>query len=165
MANDSLSVYLNDHLAGARFALDLIEHCRSKLATGEVAESLRQLQSEIKEDQVTLKEIMSTLGAEESLVKKTGAWLAEKFGHLSVSVGRSEVSFARLQELEALLAGVVGKRALWEVLETISSGDPGLAAVDWRELKRRATEQYQRIDALRIDAACEAFRSDTRHLE
>ena len=64
---------------------------------------------------------------------------------------------ARLEKLEALALGIDGKGALWRSLQAVAEEIPALREVDLSSLNRRAEEQRQRVEKLRIEAAREAF--------
>ncbi len=80
MGVDTLSKYLNDHLAGSVAALELLDHLR-EVSKGTVRERLfATLRSEIEADQKVLQELLRGLGRKESRVRKAAAWLTEKVG-------------------------------------------------------------------------------------
>jgi hypothetical protein len=53
--------------------------------------------------------------------------------------------------------GIEGKRALWHALEAVASEAPTLRKVNFDQLHERAETQRKRVEALRIEAAREAF--------
>ena len=53
--------------------------------------------------------------------------------------------------------GIEGKRMLWLALNVVAERAPALQAMELTRLEQRATEQRQRVEALRLDAAREAF--------
>ena len=163
--NDSLlAAYLNDHLAGSVFATDLGEHCKSKHADAALAASLGEPLREIEQDRAVLEEIIGCIGSKPSTVKQASAWISEKIGRLGLRATQEhKVAFVRMQELEALLIGVRGKLALWDVLEPLSAADARLAGFRWEELKRRAEDQMARLNRWRIEAARLAFEDDSQH--
>ncbi len=62
---------------------------------------------------------------------------------------------SRLDELELLQIGVVGKRRLWRALEHTHADD--LPGFDFGALAERATEQLRRLEALHLKAAALAL--------
>lgn len=108
------------------------------------------LDSEITEDQEALRSLIAHLGTEESLVKKAGAWLSEKFTRLKLA--NLESPLHRFEFLEVLLLGVRGKQALWEAL--LHGADPAMLPPDLAlaALVDRAREQQDRIEARRLEA-------------
>lgn len=108
------------------------------------------LDREIAEDQQALRGLIAHLGTEESLVKKAGAWLTEKFTRLKLD--NLESPLDRFEFLEVLLLGVRGKQALWEAL--LHGADPAMLPPDLAlaALIDRAREQLDRIEARRLEA-------------
>jgi hypothetical protein len=151
-----LASYLNDHLAGSISALELIGH-RAEVHKGEpLGGFFLEIEREIKVDQDTLREIMRTLGVEESKVRKAAAWAAEKFGRAQLIIAGDEPgSLGLVLTLEGLIMGVTGKKLLWRALSATKL--PQLNSYDFEELERRAEQQVQKIDAERIQAGRQAF--------
>ena len=85
-----LDSYLNDHLAGSISALELIAHW----VEVHKAEPLRlffvEIEREIKADQDKLRDVMRTLGIEESKLRKASAWAAEKVGRARMRIAGDE---------------------------------------------------------------------------
>ena len=146
MDQEALAVYLRDHLAGSEAARDMLQ----RAARGTDGEFYSGLDREIGEDQQVLQDLIAHLGAGESLLKKAGAWLSEKFTRLKL--GDLENSLDRFEFLEVLLLGVRGKQALWEALQ--AGVDPAAlpAAMDLASLIRRARSQQERIETRRLAA-------------
>ena len=80
MSKEHLSTYLNDHLAGSVSALELIAHWADVHKDEPLGSFFAEIESEIKADQNTLRDVMRALGIAESKVRKAGAWAAEKVG-------------------------------------------------------------------------------------
>jgi|SRR5690606_17545622 hypothetical protein len=158
MKENVLLVYLNDHRAGAVAALETIERLR-EIGPPTVPEHfLRQLDREIREDTEVLSDLIGRFGGEESKLKKTVAWLAEKVERLKLSRDDpSDEAFALFQHLEILLLGIRGKRALWEVLEVVCRGDARFDEFDWHRLKQKADKQMDQVEIYRLDTARMAF--------
>ena len=77
-----LDSYLNDHLAGSVSALELLEHW-ARIQEGEqVADFFRDIKAEVRQDQEKLREVMHSLGIEESDVRQARASAAEKVGRV-----------------------------------------------------------------------------------
>ena len=159
LAGDPLSIYLNDHLAGATVGLELARRTAASneenVAYGPV---LEELEHEIAQDRTALVDVMARLGVGRDRVKVAAAWAAEKAGRLKPN-GRvlSYSPLSRLEELEVMQLGVNGKLGLWRALAETRAGDPRLQGVDLRELEARAQSQWQRLERLRLRAAGEAL--------
>jgi hypothetical protein len=151
-----LDSYLNDHLAGAVGALELIAHW-AKLYQGKpLGTFFTDLQAEIKADQDTLRDLMRCLGVEESKVRQVGAWAAEKLGLARfVIAGDQPGGLGLVLVLEGLIMGITGKQLLWRGLG--AANFPKTEGFDFKELQRRAEEQIERTEAERIRAARRAF--------
>ncbi len=154
----ALHIYLQDHLAGATFGLELIQRCQRNNEGSELAEPLARLIAEVAEDRRTLQEIMRDVGAEASRTKVAAGWALEKVRRLKPNGKLFEYTpLARLVELESLTIGISGKRAMWRALENIASQDQRLARHDFPALAERAEDQLARVEVLRLDAARIAF--------
>ena len=158
MADERLTEYLNDHLAGSVGAIALIEHQIQKRPEDPVTVSLKRLLPDIEEDQACLEALVTGLGAQRSRVKSVGAWLSEKVSRLKLDAGPNAAdSLGTLEALEALVLGIHGKRALWRLMETVYSEDARFGDIDFGALARRAEEQHDRVEGLRLEVAALTF--------
>ncbi|HEY0390599.1 MAG TPA: hypothetical protein VGC63_02690 [Solirubrobacterales bacterium] len=155
-----LAIYLNDHLAGATAGVELARRARSSNRGTSFGEKLASLSAEIEADRETLERIMEQLGVKRSPAKTAAAWAAEKLGRLKLNgrlTGYSPLS--RLLELEMLQIGITGKLELWQALEQTQSAE--LSRFDLAGLIERAESQRATAEALRLDAAREAFAGES----
>lgn len=160
MANERITTYLQDHLAGASAGLELARRAASNNSDHEFGPRLEGLAEEIEKDREALELVMAEMDIHPDPIKNAGGWLAEKFGRLKLNGSLTSYSpLSRLIELEGLMLGVTGKRALWESL-TEYPGDDAIAAVDLAELRDRAERQREELASMRRDAAAEALRED-----
>jgi hypothetical protein len=151
-----LDSYLNDHLAGSVSALELLEHWAHLHESRPLGLFFSDMETEIRTDQNTLRDVMHSFGIEESNVRKAGAWVAEKAGRARLMIaGEEQGTLGLVLTLEGLLMGVTGKRLMWRALEAAKL--PQLKSYDFKELRRRAEEQIERIEAERIRAVERAF--------
>jgi hypothetical protein len=158
MPHDHLSAYLNDHLAGAVAAIELLEHLEHAHGGTVTARSLSQLRTEIEADRDTLESFMKRLQVRESRPRKATAWLAERLAWLKLQLDDSGHGALRLFEsLEAVSLGIEGKLGLWRALAAIAPWMPDVSGLDYETLIRRATEQRGRVEALRLGAALPAL--------
>jgi hypothetical protein len=164
MADDEkrkkLEVYLQDHYAGGVAALELLEHL-IKTHTGKPSERFfAKLHADVTSDHKQLRNIMTVLGFQESSVRDTGAWMAEKLAWAKFGFSTGETVGLRLVEsLEILLLGITGKQLLWRAMSAASQNSPVLQRTDFSYLERRATEQLERVEARRLAAARATFRA------
>lgn len=154
----ALEVYLNDHLAGAAAALELIDTLRTNDEGTPLDAHLARLAAEVEEDRSTLQRVMATLDVPASVAKQAGGRVVERLSRLRLHdrvTGSSDVS--RLMELDALSLGIEGKLALWRALETVAGDHSELAAFDLAALAERAVAQRGGLEPHRLEAAARAF--------
>ena len=156
MSKEHLSTYLNDHLAGSNFAVEILEHLTSEAPS--LSGSLTTLKTEIEEDREQLKTLMANQHIEESRVRKAGGWIAERLAELKLEVDDEATGrLRRLERLEALAIGIDGKIALWRALAVTASANAELAGIDYERLTQRGRDQRARVETLRVEAAREAL--------
>ena len=156
-----LDSYLNDHLAGSISALEVIAHWAEAQKGEPLGSFFVETEREIKADQKTLRDVMRTLGIEESKVRQAGAWVAEKVGRARLVIAGDEAgSLGLVLTLEGLIMGVTGKKLMWRALAAVKL--PELNGYNFEELQRRAEQQVERIEAKRISAVCQVFAEANR---
>ena len=153
---EHLHTYLNDHFAGSVAAIELLDGVIEQHSEDRFTKIFRDLRDEIQDDQETLRNLIRKLGAKESAMRKAGAWLAEKFSR--VKIGDADDSVELLQALEALALGITGKQLLWRSLGAIAPNFAALQGMDFGGLEKRAQDQFERVETLRLEMAPEAFR-------
>jgi len=129
----------------------LIEHHKGN----PLEKFFRDLRTEISTDQETLRTLIRKLGAEESSVRKAGAWIAQKIGQMKIGPADADDRFGLVQALEALALGISGKKLLWRLLHAIAPHVPELQGTDFRRLEVRAEEQFTGVEAERLRTAHE----------
>ena len=152
-----LSIYLNDHLAGATGGVELAKRTCGSNEGSEYGPVLDRIAQEIQEDRDTLLDVMERLDISKDQLKVGAGWIAEKLGRFKLNdqlTGYSPLS--RLVELEALMLGVTGKTGLWITLRELPP-DPRLADIDFSALEQRAVAQRDALEELRRKAALEAL--------
>lgn len=158
MANEALATYLNDHLAGSVIALELLDHLERERAGTPEVDVLAGLRAEIGEDRAALERLLERLGIPQSKPRQVTAWLTEKIGEVKLRLDDpGHGALHRLEALETVSLGVEGKRALAHALAAAAGDVPELAGFDADGMARRAEEQREVIEALRLRAAREAF--------
>ncbi len=154
MADTSLNVYLNDHLAGARFGSDLARRLARRMG----GTTMNALADEIDEDRQTLQQLMDRIGVKRNPVKEATIWVAEKVGHVKLSgLTAGDREFGLFMALETLSLGVEGKASLWVALADVADRYPALAGVDLVALRERAASQRRVLEAERAAGARRAF--------
>jgi hypothetical protein len=155
--NRYLSIYLNDHLAGAAGGVELARRLRSSNSGDpERAEALARICAEIEADREILVRLTERLGIRRHPVKSKLAVLAERLGRLKPNGHlRGQSPLSPVLEMEILASGIGGKLQLWNVLEQ-AFGD-SLDGFDFHALAERADRQGQEVEDLHMAAAKRAF--------
>lgn len=155
MDNRNLSTYLNDHLAGATAALELLDVLAGVDGLRQVAEDLR---SAISEDREQLEAFMRHLSVSVSAIRRVGGWVGEKAAELKLTVDdRGDGALKRLEIFEALGLGVEGKRAMWRALDAAATTESSLSVLNYQHLEERAAQQKAIIERHRIAAVTAAL--------
>ena len=159
MTNEHLATYLNDHLAGSVAALEVLEKLQAAYEGTELEQFCAELRNDIEADRQELKRLMERLEIPQSGARKAGAWITGKLAELKMRLDDSAHGALRhLESLEAVELGINGKLALWRVLIAAAEVAPALrGALDYQRLVKRATEQIERVEAHRLNAAKAAF--------
>ena len=161
MAYEQLATYLNDHLAGSVVALELLDHLEKAHSEDPLRDFFRELRRDISADRAELEALMKTLNIDQSRTRKASAWLTEKITELKLRFDDPKAGTLLLFEsLEALSLGIEGKRGLWIALAASSETMPSLRIADYDRLQRRAQEQRDRVEALRVQTALTALPAD-----
>ncbi|HEU4598471.1 MAG TPA: hypothetical protein VFS26_01870 [Solirubrobacterales bacterium] len=150
---DLIDIYLNDHLAGATAGVALARRLRaSNEGDPEFGPVLADVCAEVEADRRTLQAVMDRLGVGERRIKLVAAALGERLGRLKLNGRlRGYSPLSRLDELELLQVGVLGKRRLWLALEHTHADD--LGEFELAELAERAAGQLRRLETLHLKAA------------
>jgi hypothetical protein len=159
MAKEHLATYLNDHLSGSVAAIELLENLQAAYAGTELGQFCAELHNDIEADRQELKSLLDRLEIKQSGARKAGGWITEKLAELKMRLDDSAHGPLRLLEsLEAVELGINGKLALWRALMAAAEVTPALrGALDYQRLAKRATEQIERVEAHRLNAAKAAF--------
>ena len=157
MTDETLSTYLNDHLAGSVGAIEMVERAITENAGNLLGRRLEEILKEIRKDQAVVQDLIERVGSKENPLKKAGAWLTEKVGRVKLGGTDDPGELARLEVLETLAMGIQGKRALWRALRVVVNKHPVLHDLDLDLLERRAVEQHDRVEEWRLEAAREVL--------
>src|SRR5919201_1043477 len=84
MADEHLATYLNDHLAGAAAAVELLEHLEAAHASTAVGRVLSELRADVTADRQELKALMDRLDVKASRPRRAAAWLGERVTELKL---------------------------------------------------------------------------------
>jgi hypothetical protein len=153
MDRERLGIYLNDHLAGAAAALQLLERLESAEAEPRFGTDMRGDHPDDAADRRVLESLIARIGAEPSAAKQIAGRIAERFSRLKI--GSDSGPFPRFESLEMLALGILGKKALWRALASLD--EAGLGTIDFAALEARADEQFARVERERLRLAPFAF--------
>ncbi len=155
-----LSTYLNDHLMGASAGVDLFKRVAGGYSDHDTRGELSQLADEVADDRDSLLVLMAQLDVKPQTHRMIAGRLVEKVGRLKMNgtiLKRSPLT--DLIELEGLRIGVEGKLAMWRALQA-GLHDERVAPSEVDALIRRAEDQIERLEALRLTAAQRVFAPD-----
>jgi hypothetical protein len=157
LGRERLHTYLNDHLGGSVAAIELLDDLIEHHSEDRFGKFFTDLRDDIRADQEKLRDLLEKIGGKESALRKAAGWVSEKFGR--AKIGDADDSAELLQAVEGLALGITGKRLLWRSLAAIALNFPALQGTEFSELEKRAHDQFERVEALRIELAREAFRA------
>ncbi|HYE92754.1 MAG TPA: hypothetical protein VEA38_17120, partial [Terriglobales bacterium] len=152
--SDALATYLHDHLAGATFAVNLLEALRDKApAHASFAGGLLQ---EIEADRAVLEDLTERMGGGASALKDATAWVGEKLSRLKL--GRTASGdLGTFESLEMLALGIQGKLSLWKALAVVAASEAALHGIDFGHLAGRAQAQHAQVEQRRLELAPRAL--------
>ena len=150
-----LSTYLQDHIAGANAATEVIALLREHSGEFALTNLLSWLGPEVQQDKRTLEEFAKSVAYGSSSVKDTAAWMGARLVSLKTHAGRSP--FGAFEALEFLSLGIQSKLHLWRALERSAICKEALNKPDFRLLIHRAEGQHRRVEDLRLALAVVAL--------
>jgi hypothetical protein len=156
--SDTLAIYLHDHLAGSRFAIELLQSLRQQYEDQPLGEFARVLEADVTADQETLRKIIGAVGRAHVDLKEAAGWLAEKAAQLKLREDHASGGIGTFETLETLGLGIRGKLALWQVLPIVRNVDPRIPRLDFDKLAASADEQGARVEEQRLQLAATVFR-------
>lgn len=160
MKNDALTTYLQDHLAGALHAIELLKAMRDHFGGEPLGTFAGEVLAEVEADREILATLTERVGGTAGGMKEWGAWLSEKVSRLKLKHGSAD-GLGTFEALEFLLIGIHGKQALWRAMEKVALSDARLQRFDFTELIDRAENQHRKVEERRLTFAQSVFhRSD-----
>jgi hypothetical protein len=159
MAATPLLTYLNDHVAGSRTGLELVDYLIEGTADIESRAFFTTLRADIAADREILdRTIVKLGGGGPSAIREAGGWFADRLTRIKLALDDPKSGGLReLEALELLALGILGKRSLWRALEAVKPQIAALGDVDLTALQARAEDQYARVEARRLNTAPRAL--------
>lgn len=150
-----LGSYLNDHLAGAASAIEMLEH----RLDADPQLPLHDVLDEIRSERGILRSLIDDLGASQSTAKQAAGWVAEKVSRLPREVAKTggNAAFNSMVELEALQLGICGKRALWVMLQALTDEHSRIAELPLTDLLEQADRQVEVVESVRVATGRQTF--------
>jgi hypothetical protein len=158
MRSDALTTYLQDHLAGALHAIELLKAMRDHFSGEPLGTFATEMLKEIEADRDALAKLAEGVGGTAGGMKEWAAWLSEKVSRLKLKHGSAD-GLGTFEALEFLIIGIHGKRALWRAMGEVASFDKRLHGFDFDELIARAENQHGRVEERRLACARSVFRN------
>lgn len=151
---ESLIPYLQDHLAGARFAVSLLNDLAAQDFDPQTATIAAKLLPEIEQDRAVLENFLFSIGGDVSGIKDAFAWLAQKASRWKLS---PDSQVGMFEAIEVLCLGVLGKLALWNALRALDAQTPAQTSLDLDSLCDRATRQHATLESRRLQLVPQAL--------
>jgi len=152
MTNNALPTYLQDHLAGALHAIELLKAMRNHFPEQPLGIFASQMLAQVEEDRDVLAKLTEDVGGTAGGLKEWGAWLTEKVSRLKLKHGSADGQ-GTFEALEFLLIGIHGKQALWRAMAAIAPFDYRLHGIDFTALINRAEDQHRKVEEQRFACA------------
>jgi hypothetical protein len=154
MPSSLLSIYLQDHRAGAVGGVRLAERIRDHAREASARTVAGELATEIEQDARSLDQIMATCAVRRSQPKELASAAGELAARLKPN-GRlwQRSPLSTLLEWEMLAAGIEAKRHLWLALSAMADDEPRLDRELLGRLEERARAQLATVDRQHAVAA------------
>ena len=145
----NLATYVHDHLAGAQFAIELLQDLSEKASDPRVTALAAALLPEIESDRSVLQRFAEALGEEPSGAKESAAWITQKLSRVKLAAADDLGAF---EAIETLSLGILGKLALWNSLKVLKACD-AVKVLRLPDLMTAAEQQHARVEQLRHELA------------
>lgn len=159
--SDPLITYMQDHLAGAMHAIEVLKAMRDHHKENPLGQFAAGILADVEADREVLAGLVQRAGATPGGVKEWSAWLAEKVSRLKLNHGSAE-GLGTFEALEFLVTGIHGKWALWNALNEIKHSRPFLLDLNFETLIAGAESQHDQVNAKRLSLAPSAL-SQEKH--
>jgi hypothetical protein len=155
-------VYLADHLAGSAAGASLARRIARDFRDTPAGPDFARLARDVEADRRTLNDLARAVGAGVRPARRAGGWFASQVASIRIAASAARnPDLARLQELEMMTLGILGKLSMWEALRAATP--PGsLGAVRLPDLMVRARQQHDLVEQHRLALALALFGHDAR---
>ena len=154
MAEKTIELYLNDHLAGSTFGVDLARQICDRSEGTPFGRTMATVAAQIEQDRDTLVELIERFDVSRNPVKAAATWVAEKASRVKLSGATAgDPDIGMFMALEAMVLGVTGKLRLWEALRHVSAAFDELDEAEVDTLVERARSQIETLEAERLALA------------
>ena len=146
-----LRTYLHDHLAGANFAIQLLEDLSNQNLDPVIAQAAANLLPRVQRDLDLLESLISNCNEDHgSLFKNAAGWMTQKLTRVKLSM---EDELGVYEAVEVLSLGVLGKKSLWKALSKLA-----VTSLPLDELIVEADNQFLLLENERLRFAQAIFR-------
>jgi hypothetical protein len=153
---DPLAVYLHDHLAGSRFAVELLDKLATEFAGTASGNIARELLEQVTTDRATLQQLIAKVGKASADLDDALGWIAERLSRIKLKHD-DPAGIGAFEAFETISLGILGKRALWEALQVRQNSDSRIAGLDYDALMDRAQHQFEQANQHRLALVHEAL--------
>jgi hypothetical protein len=153
-----LGIYMRDQLAAGVLWREIARRAQRSNDGTELGDALAGVATAIAEDVSTFERLMDRLSIGRDRVKPALAVAAERIGRLKLNGQlRGYSPLSRFVELEGLVIGIEGKKALWQTLGDLAGLRARVPEVDFDHLVGRADAQRAALEPFRHAAGRDAF--------
>ena len=140
----ALATYLQDHLAGADMAIELVQGLSYAYPGGDERALFQSLSKQFREDRGVVEGILAQLGYASLSVKRVAGRVTGSA--LRTVAGGPPGNLALFRTLEALAIGVEGKRCLWRAAQALGSLPHPPGPRNFVKLEADAVRQWETIE-------------------
>ena len=154
-----LTIYLNDHRAGAAAGIGLAHRLWRRNRKGPWASQLEELLKSVEAESETLDAVRASIGVTGGQIRRTAAIALERASRLKLNGHFLSYSpLSRVAELEALMSGVQSKLRLWTTLDLATPSVPELVGFEFPALQRQSHAQLATLGEIHEWAVTQCFR-------
>lgn len=157
MGDAQLRTYLRDHYAGSAGGMRLARHVLSHNEGNAAGSFARRLIASIEADRAVLREVMHRIDVKPAPLKESVGWFAGQASGLVMRLPLQAEPLRRLLELESLISALSGRLSMWQVLHHACGRDPRFEHLDFAARAKRALEERELAESLRLEAARQAL--------